>query len=77
MNCSVCNRTVKVGQMGYVHENGGMYVQQCAKCGWTGETEGSYRNCPNCGNSKDLRDDHVVRISTSMGNIKQTGLKLQ
>jgi uncharacterized membrane protein YvbJ len=52
--------------MGYVHENGGMYVQYCAKCGWTGETEGSYRACPQCGSAKDLQDDHVVRINTSI-----------
>lgn len=45
---------------GFVHEHGGgLYVQYCRSCGWTGSCHPAARACPRCG-SHVLHDDHCA-----------------
>lgn len=44
---------------GWVHPEGGIYVQRCPRCGWIGAPSPSLVQCPACGSNK-LRDDHAA-----------------
>jgi len=61
--CKRCGQPIVFypNDAGWVHKDGGVYVQKCLKCGWTGGKVGSYQKCPNCGESKRLIDDHYVQ----------------
>ena len=59
--CLWCHRPITYfrGQ-GWVHsEGGGAYWQRCSHCGWQGSGIG-IGQCPECGSTQDLRDDHCV-----------------
>lgn len=58
--CVWCGRVLEWGEVGWVHRNGGgIYWQQCPRCGWEGSRRPAYRRCPRCG-SYGLRDSHCA-----------------
>lgn len=44
---------------GWVHPEGGSYMQRCKRCGWKGAPHPSPWKCPKCG-SDDVVDDHAA-----------------
>ena len=58
--CLFCNRPALVTSRGWVHAfGGGAYWQRCFHCGWEGSGVG-IGQCPECGSTEDLKDDHCV-----------------
>jgi len=45
---------------GWVHKEGGAYKMTCARCGWTAAPYPSPGKCPQCGATRELRDDHCA-----------------
>lgn len=59
--CRYCKTGLIMTVDGPVHRDGGAYVQKCLDCGWKGNKEGSYQECPDC-HSTSLMDDHIATI---------------
>jgi len=58
--CLHCGETLRWERTrGWVHLQGGSYLQYCKWCGWRGAPYPSQTTCPNCG-ARDLRDDHCA-----------------
>jgi len=58
--CLHCGEELKWdGWRGWVHQEGGLYVQYCKWCGWRGAPYPSRTVCPVC-QATDLRDDHCA-----------------
>ena len=60
--CVFCDRPVvyRTWDQEWVHaEGGGAYWQTCSHCGWQGSGVG-IGQCPECGSTEDLKDDHCV-----------------
>src|SRR5262245_22333078 len=62
--CMVCGDplTFRTGR-GWRHAGGGLYVQRCTLCGWTGAPETPLQACPRCGRAARvaLVDDHCAQ----------------
>ena len=60
MNCLWCHEELRFEPgRGFVHSEGGLYVQFCKWCGWKGAPYPSRTVCPVC-QARDLRDDHCA-----------------
>ena len=60
MLCGHCGQTLAFENgRGYVHPEGGIYMQYCRWCGWRAAPRFSCRICPVC-QADDVRDDHCV-----------------
>ena len=59
--CMHCEEPLefKTGR-GWVHKEGGAHKMVCTKCGWTGAPYPSPGECPHCGATTELRDDHCA-----------------
>ena len=61
--CLGCDRELRfLRGRGWVHSEGcGVYWMCCGACGWEGSAHPSPRCCPECGATRELRDDHCAR----------------
>jgi predicted RNA-binding Zn-ribbon protein involved in translation (DUF1610 family) len=61
--CQHCGETlIHVEGRGYVHDEGGSVMQSCddVSCEWEGAPWPSAVECPDCGSSEHLRNDHTA-----------------
>jgi len=59
-SCAKCGQQVTEINGALVHIGGGAMMQKCQHCGWQGSQIGRFSQCPQCGESSYLLDDHIA-----------------
>lgn len=60
--CQMCGVSLIWTKRGWRHPDGSLIKQKCENCGWFGGAPGPFSKCPKCGSTRELRDDHSVKV---------------